>query len=138
MMNNFIICACFARSFDEFHVKNKKIHLISSIVSFEDNIESIENSLENLNSWSVYSREIKYLFVVLEVKNVEGYEDQIQLNRNYINLLKLENLVVIFVSIDQLIGHLSFTIKNNELFENIFGNKDLKAKDFDNIYQNSL
>jgi len=48
------------------------------------------------------------------------------------------NLTLIFISLDELIGHLSFTTKEDGIFENIFGNKSLIEKDFRLISQNSL
>ena len=38
-----------------------------------------------------------------------------------------DNLIV-FICLDYLIGHLNFTKRSNELFEDVFGNKTLNNK----------
>ena len=43
-VNYNIILACFARSFDESHIKSKKIHLVNSVVHtpYEVNLDKID------------------------------------------------------------------------------------------------
>jgi len=142
MNNNFLIYACFARSFDKYHINNKKIHLISSIVGYYEDSKKrvIDNYKDMIESATFDSDKLSYLFLVYEDEQIKDIlkDTNITVHDNYIVERRVNNVIFIFVSIDQLIGHLSFTIKNNDLFGNIFGNKEMKAKDLDNIYQNSL
>jgi len=49
MNNNFLIYACFARSFDKYHINNKKIHLISSIVGYyEDSKKRVIDNYKDM------------------------------------------------------------------------------------------
>lgn len=49
-----------------------------------------------------------------------------------------QGLTICYISIETLVGHLNYSNSGNEVFENIFGRKNLSKKDFDVIYQNSL
>ena len=124
--NNFGILANFTRSFDNYHNENDRIHLISSICLIKEN-EFIR--LINLfKNKEIYSDEIFYIFVLSPSSS----------NTQKVLTIKLENILIVYLSINDFLSHLVFTNKNNQIFESIFGNFDLKNKDFDVLSQQSI
>nr|QWO71402.1 RNA polymerase [Asterophora parasitica] len=117
------ILSCFTRSLDDYHLNNNRIHLISSVL-YDDSsdglfIDRYKNYINSVKSDYGNEGEFSYLFMV-------------GLNRvnSDVSVKLFGSLIVAFVSLDDLIGHLNFTKKSNELFEDIFGKKGLKCKDF--------
>jgi hypothetical protein len=153
--NKFVIYACFSRSFDENHIKSKKIHLISSIIGFfeESHIKIMEfisrdeeETSSKLEQLEKYGYNIHYIFMVMDddefeitfnhLRGSDFFKDYL---RNGYKVVQTRlNFRIIVLNIDKLIGSLSFSDYGSTLFESIFGNKILNQKDFDNIYQNSL
>ena len=124
--NNFGILANFTRSFDNYHNENDRIHLTSSICLIKEN-EFIR--LINLfKNKEIYSDEIFYIFVLSPSSS----------NTQKVLTIKLENILIVYLSINDFLSHLVFTNKNNQIFESIFGNFDLKNKDFDVLSQQSI
>jgi hypothetical protein len=130
------IYASFARSYDFNHVKTKKIHLISSIVSncrnYHLDLNLYLNTITQKKGDNLY-----FLFIITnepETIYINSYNIYIENGGN----IEIKNIVIFSLTLDQLIGHLTFIAKDNALFENIFGNKELTEKDFDLIYQNSF
>lgn len=102
----------FTRSFDDYHLDNSRIHLVSSVLYDEDKdglfSERVFNYTECFkNSWE---SEDSYLFIV----TLNRIQKDVTVKRS-------GNLIVAIISLDDLIGHLNFTTKSHELFEDIFG-----------------
>ena len=115
--NGIQILGCFTRSFDDSHKKNKRIHLISSIVLFKSNLNIDE--LENNISKTFYnSNEVIYLFIVLEKSffldnKLNVYEEIVDERRN---------IVIIYITLEGLLG---ISNSKENIIENIFGVKNL-------------
>lgn len=124
---NFAILANFARSFDCHHNDSNRIHLISSLCLIKPNEMSLVNEfLKNYSSWD--DDEMFYVFIISPNSNNQTNKD----------ITYKDNLCIIQLTINELISHLGFTDKNNQIFENVFGDLNLKFKKFDVISQQSI
>lgn len=123
----FGIIASFTRSFDSSHIETNRIHLISSICLINSNDIEMLLIKDNFNNKIFDLHENYYIFIVLPHSN-----------ENKLRKIEKGNLLIIVLTISELIGHLGFTEKSNQLFENIFGELNLEYKDFNVISQNSL
>lgn len=137
--NKFSIICNFTRSYDKSHIKNNRIHLISSnlIIDSETSDLLIENAykLFNGNLLNPYAQqnEIFYIFNVEEDNLFNNSNTDYEINAH-------KNICIIHISLDRLIWFLGLNIKTdkNDIFSNVFGDLEQKNKDFENICQNSI
>ena len=121
--DNFAVVACFTRSLDEFHLKNERVHLISSICLLKkDQLNELYQNINNLSSGSEEN------FFVFKINNTLS-DDTREV---------YENLYIINLSIYKLLCVLGFTNLKNDLFDNLFGDSRLNSKDVESICSNSL
>jgi hypothetical protein len=157
--NEFIIFACFTRSYDESHIKSERIHLISSVVcsSYEYDLYDIENEqgilrkfIDEMKCRSTYN-------IVTVLSDLDN-----NYNKNKINLFSLitdrvkDNIKsqysaefysgdcvrLINISLDNFLGLLDYDGKeldfNEDFLTSFFGKKDSKEKELDLIFQDSV
>jgi hypothetical protein len=142
--NGFKILACFTRSIDEYHKSTNRIHLISSIVltRYEFHI-----SLSMIRSLSLSENNYKnkyYVFNIVDENDsileiIDGFKCFIEHKCD-------ERLVYIHLPISTLLGLAIFenddykvlNFYNKNLKTNVFGEKDLKEKNFDILCQDSV
>ena len=131
--NNFLILACFTRSFDESHINNGRCHLISSIVLSRYILYNNEFK-EALSTDSSFFRDMvdknntKFIFrVVFNMENEDRYK---------ITDMPESNIKEIVITYDKLIG--CFLDENTGMFSEIFGRLDEKYKNNSAIYTSSL
>ena len=125
---HFGIIGKFTRSFDHYHNDSDRIHLISSICLLkEKELFTLINLIKNKE---IYLYEIMYVFVI---------------SPSSINMLAqnkqpiiINNMVIVELTINELLSHLVFTNKKNEIFESIFGDLNLKNKDFEVLSSQSI
>lgn len=147
-MNKFVIYACFSRSFDNHHVENNQIHLISSIAGFMENsntdIFNYLKFLENTDLSYEFGRRNNRYYIFYIAGNVISDIKSMYENVHYtkgcykVTMGTLRNITVVYLTMEQLLGHLTFTKMDNELIDNIFGNKKLTEKNLNSLYTNSL
>lgn len=142
-VNENIILACFARSYDESHIKNKKIHLVSSVVysNYEVNVHSIDLDFLQEKIVKGMYRSTYYIFNVdLDVDD-EGFFSDTHLNvdveNNYFGCVRVIN-----IRLFDLVRCIENEGKMLDFSENIsaeiFGFNDSTKKDFDSILQDSV
>lgn len=144
-----LLLVCFARSYDKMHVKNKRIHLASSVVMSSYNIDLYGIDFQFLKEKmkrGMY-RSTYYIFNV-----VDGYynKDCLPLIDRFYNIEnKKEGIYnyydcvrVINIEFDSLLtlleddgNKLNIT---NDFITNIFGNVESKKKNLDSICQDSV
>lgn len=137
------IVACFTRSFDKSHIDNNKIHLISSVIQINTDEIKKEDAdiLKNVAGKLSGSKENFYYFYVLadngEIDWLKEAHPNIKRREGYY-YREFNGVYVIFLSLDVLIGFFNINTSNSEIFENIFGHKNLIRKDFEVISPNCL
>ena len=117
--SNFGILATFARSFDNYHTEQNKMHLITSVClltgTYYDNLSIMVSDSDN----GFY----RNFFIMVEV-----YPVGTNLNYNYPNvqLIEAADGYRILITIDKLFFILNNN--NNDIINTLFGDLQLKAK----------
>lgn len=136
-MNNiqkdFLILGCFTRSFDESHIKNNRIHLISSIFFCRDFPKDDAEMYRRFHNQKITSDSEKMFVIVVEKGNIT-FKPKVNNNS--------EKVVTVSISIDFLIKNIFFhpaeperkkesNVKaDDDIMEKFFGGSDLLHKDF--------
>jgi hypothetical protein len=148
-MDDKLLLVCFARSYDKIHIKSKRIHLVSSVVSssYGFDLNDIDYSFLKEKMERKMYRSTYYVFnVVDEYANKENLALIDRLynidNRgvtinNYYNCVRVINIginsLLTFLEDDG--NKLNIT---NDFITDIFGDIDSKKKNFDSICQDSV
>jgi hypothetical protein len=143
-----LLLACFARSYDEVHIKSERIHLACSVVMSSYNISFYEidySFLKEKMERGMY-RSTYYVFNVVDEYNNKHNLPLIDLFDDIKNNEAIENIegCVRFINIglEALLTMLvddgnKFNI-TNDFITNIFGDKESTKKNFDSICQDSV
>ncbi len=95
-VNENIILACFARSYDDSHIKNKKIHLVSSVVysNYEVNVNSIDLDFLQEKIVNGMYRSTYYIFNVdVDVdEDVILSDSRLNVENNYFGCVRVINI----------------------------------------------
>lgn len=137
-VNYNIIFACFARSFDDSHIKNKKIHLVSSVVNSTygfnigyTNFSFLREKIEKGMYRSTY-----YIFNVFCGGGMDIC-DSLRVEGDYFGCVRVIN-VSIFTLIKCIENNGKMLDLSENLITEIFGGIDSTKKDFDSILQDSV
>lgn len=143
-----LLLVCFARSYDETHIKSKRIHLTSSVVmsSYDINFSDIDFSFLKEKMERGMYRNSYYVFnVVNEYDNRDGLPlidrfyniENKKAVQNYYNCVRVIN-----IEFDTLLTYLEDDGNKlnitNDFITDIFGNIESTKKNFDSICQDSV
>jgi hypothetical protein len=145
--NDVLLLVCFTRSYDETHIKNKRIHLISSVASSSYDIDMSNIDFEFLRE-KIEKGMYRSTYYVFNVVDELNNKDEIPLINRFDNIMNNKAIVnfydcvrVINIGFSALLTllengeNLNIT---NDFIKEIFGDIDLKKKDFDSICQDSI
>ena len=136
------VLACFARSYDENHVKSGRIHLISSVVLTRYEFFQSQSMIENMNNPENNYKDLYTVFNIVDeddisLENLDGYKykvDEVNQRIRFIHLPMSTLLGLgLFANDDYKFSDMEKNFRNN-----IFGEKNLKNKDNENICRDSL
>jgi hypothetical protein len=137
-VNYNIILACFARSYDASHIKNKKIHLVSSVVhsTYEIDIDNIDFEFLREKIEKGMYRSTYYIFKVFPDVD-DNLSNNIKVESDYFGCVRIIN-ISFFTLIRCIENNGKLLDLSEDLTNELFGSKDSTEKDFYSILQDSV
>lgn len=120
-----IIIGCFLRSFDNYHLKSGKVHLVCSIVNYNKEI-----NMDNLKYMLGIVKSKRYILRIKPDYGITGKKNQRIEHSAY--------LIECVLTINQFLHHLEKIDNLYTIFENLFGDRSSTSKDFDSLSNSTL